>query len=501
MQWAILLPVACIVGAASIMDAQQTTPAVLPANWKVSVERCVFIRCGTRVEADGSRLPVGPRGDVAGARGVMVRSPNGFGLVKTDPPRFAQNETLPLAFTGFTMAGDYSGTLRVWIGKDSTDLVMAVRVHDSWLNASVLILAGVLLALCAQSYTTVLRSATLLEARALELKPAATAAADAFRSRLQKAQSDYAASLARYSIVDDIANVSDVLVEDAQGFRRTRFTALTLENARYKATIELLERAEATVRDWPTFADDLTALAAAAKGLTTNPGIARPAGDDATAPRIMRDVSALLEGNSLSLDIVASLRKAVTAHVAMLAQWRKWATRLEEQQVLADALSTLPEGLSVDEKAKLGEARNLLDAVRVALWERDSIDRLNAANVDGDLDRVANALAPLRRAIPGGGMESAAAEPVAPVQTTTSLAPRSAADMRRRIANVDFAWLVVTVLVALVAGLQTVYFDKPFGTLEDYLTAFTTGFATRAGLDLLATAVRLFDHRLSASAS
>jgi hypothetical protein len=58
--------------------------------------------------------------------------------------------------------------------------------------------------------------------------------------------------------------------------------------------------------------------------------------------------------------------------------------------------------------------------------------------------------------------------------------------VRRMRALNDLGAGVTSFAAALIGMLLSKYFNHPFGTLSDYVTAFTWGFGATAGFDLLA---------------
>src|SRR5579872_4942892 len=57
--------------------------------------------------------------------------------------------------------------------------------------------------------------------------------------------------------------------------------------------------------------------------------------------------------------------------------------------------------------------------------------------------------------------------------------------LRRRIASADIATTVFAFILALITGLNTMYFGKPFGTLADYAGLFIWAAGTKATLDIV----------------
>lgn len=73
----------------------------------------------------------------------------------------------------------------------------------------------------------------------------------------------------------------------------------------------------------------------------------------------------------------------------------------------------------------------------------------------------------------------------------STLAARVRSLARKRI-GWDLFYFTLVTAVAIYSGLSTLYFDKPFGTLRDYLDMAVWGFSTKALLDMVTGAVNRF---------
>lgn len=160
--------------------------------------------------------------------------------------------------------------------------------------------------------------------------------------------------------------------------------------------------------------------------------------------------------------------------------------------------------------------RDQLVAVWKHLWGAQAVADL-AAISSGDLDSAEISLARIRSAIEKRPLERvlsltrAHLLPLDQLTSNSAFAPLSdldhlpANDDRRldlltvAIGYGDRGSAVLAFVVALLTGLSTYYFGKPFGTMQDYVGLFLWGAGTKATLDIITSVLDKFSISLDKS--
>lgn len=496
--------------------------------WNVTLWRRCPICSSYDVRDHSDLLPLksAPAGLSPHVSSVLTSGPSAWGIVRVDSGTALSDDGVPrahLRFSSFRTAGDYTGDLALAPGTDSGTVKLTVRVQDGWWWAVAMLVLGLLTAILAESFVSVGRPVMQILARLATLAGDLIKSDAAFANRCKAISTPLAdgatAPPCAYSISKDVGSQRTAISSAARGFLQSPLTPLATKNVVYTALLDQLAELEATVAAWESFADDLAtlhrAVAAADAALEVHPP---PAHQRGTAPwpkepALFSAAQRLLVGAPLAVADVKKRREDVRAYAQALPTWLEWDTRKNEYVHL---ISLLTRHATDPQKTELAALTESLRAVSAELWTATSPAALQHAGVASALDDADARLAKLRVVLPtdtriaalsrldllGAGNRlwktdmSLTADDLAGA-TTASTAATEVRRLRWLVVEGDLTVFVLAILIAVTAGLNVIYFGKAFGRGQDYLNAFVIGFGTRAGLDLLSSAARLFNRRLT----
>ncbi|HXM86301.1 MAG TPA: hypothetical protein VN889_01580, partial [Solirubrobacteraceae bacterium] len=244
-------------------------------------------------------------------------------------------------------------------------------------------------------------------------------------------------------------------------------------------------------------------------------------------PQILRQAADLLGARELRVGEATQRAKQAEQLAPLLAAWRNLATRILTNAVWLKALEgKLRPRRSAQAKAELSElvyAGIELNAVRTSLFEstdeaelatirtsvplaqalgrialtasrqdvKEPADNTSPSEVAGDLERVAYD-APQGSALTETTVEKARAK--ADVRRAR---PAALPSRRPWVLVGDSLVLLFTFGASIVAGLSTFYFNKTFGSAEDYLTVIVIGTAAQTLLKVVLNQTSVLLHDIS----
>jgi hypothetical protein len=425
--------------------------------------------------------------------GVATRDPGGFTTV-----RWGQNGK-EILIDPPPSAGSYSGTLT--LAKDPSPVTYALTVNakDIFVWPLFITALGVLLAYVVRRYIGVIRVVWDLRLQEAQL-------GDFFKQNQRKfVESAEGRTFGGYSIAADVQKQRSALTQSIDAVESTPATTINSGNQSYQNALNLLKSIQAAIGSWPDFgeslaklSDELDAAREAINGSEMEPPV-----NDPPPPPFLDDATKLLVGKALTIANVATVNQQVLAAGSLVESWLSVRQR-------AATLTQQFRGLSKNAGAagqatQLENAQNLLIQVWTDLTVFQTAADLQAllastgplVQAEIQLDQIQTVLG---ASAPVGAMVSLTAARfdsdaavAAPHSWFRSRADRhsEAADdrradlLRRRIASADIATTVFAFGLALVTGLNTLYFSKPFGTLADYAGLFIWAAGTKATLDIV----------------
>lgn len=422
---------------------------------------------------------------------------------------------LALDFSQFLApVGAYSATLD-FLPTDASagEVALTVNVKDTFITPLIAVGLGILLAQWVQFYLGVRRGVMQIERRLAQVTVDFEAVPNAV--------------ISGYSIRSDVIVQRDAIA-DALADWSTRQTLKPPEEeaARFKAAVlDPLEKLEKSVQAWAGFDAQLEALRKVLD-LEVWPAIQKtrpPVHLNLDAPRFYIVARALLRGRPISLRDFAQRQDVIDEAMTFA---RMWGTLDNVRETVAEALDFVSQyrfQLSMQGQQDLELARRKLNEVHRELWEAENLTRLRVLRTTDDLEDAKSILNQLMGFIEAGPEETEAPVPegvelVGPWSADggrflgsfdmsvlrtlrarlwgivpPSLSPAQPGSMeaaRQRIVWLDrallagdFLLIALAYAAAVVAGLKP-YFTTNFGSLYDYLSAFTWGFGAKAVLEI-----------------
>ncbi|GIE91292.1 hypothetical protein [Actinoplanes regularis] len=389
--------------------------------------------------------------------------------------------SVDLSLRGLGAAGDYAGKIDLAPDADGGELALTVRHTDDVVYPALLLLAGIALALVASWQSG--RLTTLSRAREETFLVEADAAAAHQRFRAAAEGRSWRA----YSFMASLQGRLEAVRRELRGLRWL-VSEIDVDKGRYKELLDVLAEQRDLVDAWEPFAARLAALASARDAVTGESGIAAHADE-------------LLHGRELPStgEVRPLVEEAERTESALLT----WAADDRTVRSLLDL------GVRLDGAVPAGRGQERLGRA-VAAVRRISDDMRGAKDgpayaelqVGPRLDEPGTELIALRQTYLGvlGGQstvpDNGRAGPPARTadaphtwdevrETATAMARRAALSRRLRNALAFAAIGAVTVWT----GLAALYFDRPFGTWQDYSAVLVWGFGTQTAIAVLAGAL------------
>ncbi|HEV2813017.1 MAG TPA: hypothetical protein VGW10_07190, partial [Solirubrobacteraceae bacterium] len=405
-----------------------------------------------------------------------------------------------LKLSGLDAIGAYTGTVNLPPSAAGTPVALKVRRTDGVVLPAVALIIGILLALWAQRFLGLRRTVYLLQ-----------------EAEAQLAQ-EFAETGAPYRGYDIREDVEARLAATRATIDRLGGSGFATASAEVrKAAGDELTSLRTALVAWNSLPQLLAALDGALETLDAlaakPPAPLPPTPAGALPPAFAAGARELREGGPLTLAALVAVVAELRATVAAAAAFPAFAERTSAIWSLADRLTEHERELD-DRRDELVEARGRGAGAWVQAVLADSPARLAAAKVDEQLDRGFARLARLAdvfgdaRVEVAGVLERAAraaatdrapdfaeadaeavAEGIEEIEETPEEAEDRGTQIRLKRRSREIGLTLVAILLALVSGLDSLYFGHEFGTPRDYLNALLWGFATKTALDAAATVI------------
>lgn len=239
---------------------------------------------------------------------------------------------------------------------------------------------------------------------------------------------------------------------------------------------------------WVAFGGQLEALKQAMAEVA--PG-APPLGLD-SRPAALQQTDTLLQAKAMTLEQFAAQQTQVAAQTAFLDQWNElWPAVQRIHAGMADFKSQCAQYVALhnDDVTAVDDQVN---AVRARLWLLSGAD--DAANIDAAAavesakEKYSGLLEAAKFDEPGREkmlvksmpkLKEARAEPEWSPQAV------SVKNLQKQLTNTDGVLGFLSYLLAVLTGLNQLYFGKPFGTVSDYVTLTLWAFGAKVAVDAL----------------
>jgi hypothetical protein len=392
-------------------------------------------------------------------------------------------------------AGQYEGDINLLGAQDKTSPVSAsVTAKDIVLWPVLMICLGIWVAWQAKRYLGVLRITWGLRKQEADLGAA-------FQKSQQKfLETAKGKSFASYSIAKDISDQRAAVRSYLDALESIRTTSLT-GNVTYNNVVAALQTLQQQLAQWPELAFAAVSLDEAINTLLSNidPSATVPANQYHGNPALLRDVQKLLMGAPIAGAEIAPLTKEILDAASLVRTWDE-----ANQSALAiskEYTSILSTGGVSPDPAQLDAIRDSLIAVWTHLWQ-GSVAGDFATGPGTDLDSARQGLTRLKSdhnviaafgpAVLAGATQ--ALDHLSELQRFPSVSysehlpaddAQRAALLVRAIGIWDKASVALALIIALITGLNTNYWPKPFGTLQDYAVLFLWAAGTKIGVDIV----------------
>lgn len=436
--------------------------------------------------------------------GTVTTANGGVGMVKGACVAGGPGQTsigLKLSFDGLgTRVGDFTGTVDLVDDDDEAgEVELTLRSTHTFVLPSVFILIGIVLAILVA--WSIGRGHRLSEDEedVLLLMAQADEADREFRQRAGVNPWAY------YSFEPSLSNECRLILDELRRLRR-RWSELAAGDPEQTALLDRRKTLEKLVAAWPAFATRLRDLA------TALDDVAQVSTSMGRQPAFVEEARKLLRGEPLEVTNAMKRIEEVELAASTAEAWEiqiELLEALEEQAALARA-AIEKEPPDSPKRVTFDQAERKLSEAREELLSAPDVAALVSYDIRGDLEAARQSLAQLaslwRRVLgaaeiadAGLGLTGSLASPALSILgRILSAASGPAGDaatvrLRRRLRNI--LALAVLGFTALWTGLTTLYFDKPFGTVRDYIGALLWGATVQATLVGLAAGVDRFRTR------
>jgi len=462
-------------------EAAAVKPQPLVKEWEVKVHKWPFLSQGL-----GTYLPVAhaqPKQEVE-VIGYLQGSLGNVAEVRSTGKRSSltdKADELELSFKGVDGPGIFTGKVDpLGTGSDDKDDVeMTVTVAHYFIFPVLFLVAGLFISLWFQQrYIGVLRPVWELGQKEAHLGTLFDNAQAKF-SRESKDESYH-----DYTIEDDVRRKREELRGQLDALSQTTSGRLDESNPAYKKIADELNRLAAVFVEWGSFAAKLLALKGAESGARAALVTASQPGflPSRISPRILTHAHSLLQGVPLT---ISGFETRVAAVVAARSAAEAWQTLNDGVIVLRDMLGTI-NFATLDEATKdeFPLVKKEVDSVWYDLWQ---VEDFKAEEVKKRLLEIHKSIslisASQKSPQSAADAESRSLDRSFSINFERAEVPADDREresfFRRRLLNVDLAYIALSLLVAVNTGLGQLYYDKPFGTLRDYLNVLLWGFAAQ----------------------
>lgn len=438
-------------------------------------------------------------------------------LVRFTPPKEGVYVDLPLSLDSNNCieADEYIGETTA-IRKDKSDgkttdsvpvKLTIVAAHHFYYPVIVIIL-GIALYYSMQRYLGVLRKVLSLKQQVMELE-----------RDYSNADHDFKASAKGQAYVKDSiekdfkTKCDESLIWIKQLNKDNRFS-FNEQNPVYKNLLTRLADLQGVVILWKDLAR--TGLNALRDGLATIhiAHASRPNDSDLTKkPAAMLTAERLLlPKTAMNTDELKVLSKQMGEILPRISKWMDQNSRAATSWEKLQAITKAEDFSSIDtlQQDEVKQAEKDARSQWRHLWTRDDYDpAVVSASLETFADIIARwgvhvpSVSRFRLALDGTerpaylvfnerfDMNKAAGIRSGKMEHTVS-PERSIKTLELRMLEWDVFYFAIALAVAVVTGLRELYFDKPFGSVRDYLAVFIWGFATKAIVDTVTTAINRF---------
>jgi hypothetical protein len=403
-----------------------------------------------------------------------------------------------LVFDSPHAAGKYVGDVTLAQYPDKVTEQFTIIAKDIVLYPMLVIALGTYLAFLAKRYVGVLRIIWGLQEEQAKLQLASKSSEEKYEEIAREQP------FSNCSIKDDVDRQLNEISQFARKLKDRGTTTISPSDPDYvKALVDVQSLRDVT-RAWPRLAETFRSLTEAARTVRElfAQSNAMNTQDD---PQVVHLAFSLMTQGSLPTSKVASLTDQASSLQQLL---KDWSEAFQRNLALRTIYDKIPKdgNYSDAQKAILSNLASEFAALPVQLWGVSSpSDLLQLTGFGGTFNTIAAQLAqfpaePTPEEALRSSFQMLAAAPSpssvfnpffwASVWRPLELRPE--ADPARRITQLRFAMrrsdLAATVFagfIGLLTGLNTFYIDKPFGSLQDYVSLFLWAAGTKAVLDLL----------------
>ncbi|MBB5056419.1 hypothetical protein HDF16_001104 [Granulicella aggregans] len=392
-------------------------------------------------------------------------------------------------------AGRYEGDINLLGTQDKTSqLSVSVTAKDIFLWPVLMICLGIWVAWQAKRYLGVLRITWGLRKQEADLGAA-----------FQKSQQKFlelanGKPFASYSIAKDISDQRAAVRSDLDELEKLHTTSLT-SNVTYDNVVTALQTLQQQIAQWPELASAAVSLDKAVNTALANidPSATIPVHQYPRNPAFLSDVQKFLMGIPIAGAGIAPLTKEILDAASLVRTW-------DEANQSAVAVSKAYGSIVSAGGANAGQAQ--LDAIRdslIAVWThlwQGKVAGDFATGPGTDLDSALQGITRLksdRKMIASLGppmvaSATSALDHLSELQSFPSASysehlpaddTQRAAMLVRAIGLWDQASVILALIIALITGLNTNYWSKPFGTFQDYAVLFLWAAGTKIGVDIV----------------
>lgn len=503
------------------------TEVVIPhvSKWAVTATRAcpAFLSvCADKIQLENAVLPIltptaGASSDFRQDRTigyVSARRGGGAHIVSTGSADVLGGSGVGLGVVGLDRPGTYEGKINFSpddAKSGTVDLTVEATDHVLW--PSLALLMGFGLALIVQRVTGALLDYLALRQRIAQLNRDGMAQIATFTCAVE--EQPYAA------YESNLKTSLEVEVKDLEAnckvLNAWRWGKL-IESDDYKKLLDRLTAHEAGVEALAKLPGKLDTLATARTKLQqdlVNVAVTPRGRARANGPKLMQNVAKLLDpaaasngGAAMPLAELPALLDRIEKAESLTANWmtlqRQVCRLCHDATALIDANGASP---YIDDIRRL---RLRISQAWIELWSAESAAELLSFRTEATLESAARELSALRELVtppvesrtatvtgesatlfsPIGWFQSQLAPTFARIFRPWTVEPPADPSARvtfygRARAQWTTAVLTVGLLAALLAGLTALYFGKPFGTVEDYLSALTWGLSAKILADLV----------------
>ncbi|MBC7911585.1 MAG: hypothetical protein H7Y30_13845 [Pyrinomonadaceae bacterium] len=235
-----------------------------------------------------------------------------------------------------------------------------------------------------------------------------------------------------------------------------------------------------------------------------------PPGFAGQTPALLADYEGLLLGAPLTLEQFEAKREKLGSALVAIPIWFELNDKiLIDRELIREINSS--ENLTGEQQTLFGQAQDQLATAWDKLWRATGIDELEELKAStSSLESAHQTLIQLLGRLKGAGTpaESLASimnGRIAGVSAGDSDSYRAMKEMLLKAPaddaarqefyaaarnRWDLALALIAFAIALLTGLNTYYFDKPFGSLQDYVGLFLWGAGTKVAVDTMSAALQ-----------